>query len=141
MRIAVSTRAFTPAATKAELSPKLLITVASIPIWSPFTRSKPFPAPDNPRKMLPPPMTMPICTPMSWISLICCAYSPSLFSSIPYFFSPMRLSPLSFNRMRLNFAIIVVVLLVCSKVSNNFGYLPLCEKNYDRVCKSVILFR
>lgn len=54
----------------------------------------------------PPPMTIPICTPISCISLICCAYSPRRFSSIPYFFSPIRLSPLSFNRMRLNLAIV-----------------------------------
>lgn len=76
---------------------------------------------------------------MDFLDLLCIFAQPFFVNTV--FFSPMRLSPLSFNRMRLNFAIIVVVLLVCSKVSNNFGYLPLCEKNYDRVCKSVILFR
>ena len=38
---------------------KELITVASIPIWSPVTRSTPSPNPLRPRKMLPPPITMP----------------------------------------------------------------------------------
>ena len=85
---------------------RVLTAVANIPIWSPFTRSKPFDAPLKPRKMLPPPITMPICTPISWISLICCAYSPRRFSSMPYCFSPMRLSPLSFRRILLNLAIV-----------------------------------
>ena len=62
---------FTPSAPRAELNASELMTVAHMPIWSPFTRSKPFCEPDSPRKMLPPPMTMPICTPISLTSLIC----------------------------------------------------------------------
>ena len=121
MRTAVSTRAFTPAATSAELSARLLITVASIPIWSPFTRSNPLLAPLSPRKMFPPPMTIPICTPNSWISLICAAYSARRFSSIPYCFSPIRLSPLSFNKIRLYVAIILKFVVFSDKDNGIWG--------------------
>jgi len=38
-------------ASSAELRASELITVASMPIWSPFTRSKPCDAPLSPRKM------------------------------------------------------------------------------------------
>ena len=123
MRIAVNTRALTPAAPNAELNPKLLITVANIPIWSPFTRSKPLEAPLSPRKIFPPPITIPICTPRSCISLICCAYSPRRFSSIPYCFSPIRLSPLSFSRILLNLAILVCLLVFCKDKNINLFYL------------------
>ena len=60
MRMAVSTLFFTPTAPKADDSASELMTVAHMPIWSPFTRSKPFCEPLKPRKMLPPPITMPI---------------------------------------------------------------------------------
>ena len=75
--MAVITLFFTPMAPNAELSAKELITVAHMPIWSPFTRSKPFCEPLSPRKMLPPPITMPISTPMSCISFIWAAQSAS----------------------------------------------------------------
>ena len=112
IRTAVSTLDLTPVEPSAELNARLLITVASIPIWSPFTRSKPLDAPLSPRNIFPPPMTIPICTPNSWISLICAAYSAKRFSSIPYCFSPIRLSPLNFRRILLYFTIIVLNLLV-----------------------------
>ncbi|CUP14102.1 Uncharacterised protein [Segatella copri] len=60
MRMAVSTLFLTPKASSALLNARELITVAHIPIWSPLTRSKPFWLPLKPRKMLPPPITMPI---------------------------------------------------------------------------------
>ena len=108
MRIAVSTFVFTPSAPSAELSASELMTVAHMPIWSPFTRSKPFDAPLSPRKMLPPPITIPICTPISCTSLICSAYSPRRTGSIPKLCLPMRLSPLSLRRILLNFAMLYV---------------------------------
>ena len=42
MRIAVSTLFFTPTAPRADDRANELMTVAHMPIWSPFTRSKPF---------------------------------------------------------------------------------------------------
>ena len=45
MRIDVSTLAFTPALSNADCNARELIMVASMPIWSPLTRSKPRPAP------------------------------------------------------------------------------------------------
>ena len=83
MRMAVSTWLLTPMAPSAELRARELMTVAHMPIWSPLTRSKPRPAPLSPRKMLPPPMTMLICTPISRACLIWAAYSLSLFTSMP----------------------------------------------------------
>lgn len=53
---------------KAELKAKLLITVANIPMLSPFTRSKPLFVPLSPLKIFPPPMTIPIWIPISAIS-------------------------------------------------------------------------
>ncbi len=73
MRMEVSTLAFTPLSSSADWSASELMIVASMPIWSPFTRSKPFLAPVMPRKMLPPPMTMPICTPAAAAAPICSA--------------------------------------------------------------------
>ena len=115
MRMAVSTRLFTPTAPSAEERARLLMTVAHMPIWSPLTRSKPLPAPESPRKMLPPPMTMPISMPMAWASLICAAYSLRRFVSMPCPCSPIRLSPLSFKRIRLNFIRICSCMVDCRR--------------------------
>ena len=123
--IAVKTWAFCPIFSSAELNAKLLITVASMPIWSPFTRSTPLEIPLNPRNMFPPPMTIPISMPMSAISLICVAYSAILFSSMPYCFSPMSDSPLSFRRILLYrlFIIRFVLLIKQSHLCKNNQFL------------------
>lgn len=73
MRIDVRTLQRTPLSSSADWSASELMTVASMPIWSPFTRSKPRLAPLRPRKMFPPPMTIPICTPDAAASRICSA--------------------------------------------------------------------
>ena len=63
MAIAESTTASTPSLTSEVRSASELMTVASMPMWSPVTRSPPFEATATPRKMLPPPMTTPTSTP------------------------------------------------------------------------------
>ncbi len=100
--MAVSTTAGCPMASRAELSASEFITVASIPIWSPFTRSNPFEAPLSPLKILPPPMTMATSTPLSTACLIWAAYDASRWLSIPYPCSPISDSPESFNNILLN---------------------------------------
>ena len=80
---AVNTWAGCPIDVRAELSASELITVASIPIWSPFTRSNPLAAPCIPRNMLPPPITMAISTPLPAAALICSAYCPRRTGSMP----------------------------------------------------------
>ena len=114
MRIAVNTRALTPAAPNAELNPKLLITVANIPIWSPFTRSNLWKLRSAPGRCFHHPITIPICTPRSCISLICCAYSPRRFFVYTILlFCPSGFRPLSFSRILLNLAILVCLLVFC----------------------------
>ena len=103
MRTAVRTRALTPLASRAELRARELITVASIPIWSPLIRSKPRPAPLSPRKMLPPPITIPTWMPIRVISAICSAYSDRRWSSMPCCLFPISDSPLSLRSILLNF--------------------------------------
>ena len=56
--VAVKTSASTPAERMAIARPRELITVASIPILSPFTLSKPLPTPWRPLNMFPPPITI-----------------------------------------------------------------------------------
>src|SRR5262245_37529882 len=79
------------------------MTVASMPMKSAPTRSIPRALAASPRKMLPPPRTMPTSTPRSRSSRISCATPPMTFSSIPWPASPARISPLSLRRMRRNF--------------------------------------
>src|SRR3954468_11279375 len=57
---------------------------------------------ETPRKMFPPPMTMPISTPSSMTSRTSCATCSRILGAMPYFASPMSASPLSLSRMRLN---------------------------------------
>src|SRR6195256_2841229 len=57
---------------------------------------------ETPRKMLPPPITMPTSTPISTTSRTSCAICCSVLGEMPYFPSPISASPLSFSRMRLN---------------------------------------
>src|SRR5437588_3188045 len=60
--MAVWTRVGWPTSSRASCKARALITVASIPILSAVARSIPREAPFSPRKMLPPPTTMAICT-------------------------------------------------------------------------------
>src|SRR5438067_185045 len=57
---------------------------------------------DTPRKMFPPPMTIPTSTPSSMTSRTSCATCSRIFGEMPYFASPISASPLSLSRMRLN---------------------------------------
>src|SRR5262245_48985820 len=52
--------------------------------------------------MLPPPMTMPTWTPSSMTSRISSATCSSTLGEMPYLLSPIRASPESFSKMRLN---------------------------------------
>ena len=101
MFMALCRRVGTSSFSRALCRARPFITVASIPIWSPCTRSIPLLAPARPRKMLPPPITMATCTPLSVICFISWAYSFRRMGSIPYCCSPIRASPESFNRILL----------------------------------------
>ena len=57
--------------------------------------------PATPRKMLPPPITIAICTPASTTSFTSAAMRVSVGGWMPYFPSPIRASPESLRRMRL----------------------------------------
>ena len=57
-------------------------------------------APAMPRKMLPPPMTTPTCTPIRLTSAISPTMRDTTSRLMPYASSPIRASPESFNRMR-----------------------------------------
>ena len=63
MEIADSTTESMPSLRSEVASASELMTVASMPMWSPVTRSPPLEATATPRKMLPPPMTTPTSTP------------------------------------------------------------------------------
>src|SRR5207245_6657465 len=65
-------------------------------------RSMPSVLADTPRKMFPPPMTMPTSTPIPTMSRTSWAICCKVLGEIPYFPSPINASPLSFRRMRLN---------------------------------------
>ena len=99
--MAVITRVGTPIDSSAFIIASALMIVASIPIESPVTRFTPFPAPVSPRKMLPPPRTMPTSTPIAWIFLMRSAMKARFFGSMH---SPVDLlpstSPDNFSRIR-----------------------------------------
>jgi hypothetical protein len=71
MLTAVWTCAGMPALTRASFNARAFITVASMPIESAVARSMPDRAPVAPRNRLPPPTTMPTCTPRATTSSIC----------------------------------------------------------------------
>src|SRR4029079_8179664 len=54
----------------------------------------------SPRNMLPPPTTMPICTPPAWTSATWRAMNAQNAGSTPYWRSPRRASPDSLSRTR-----------------------------------------
>src|ERR1700760_3295559 len=58
---------------------------------------------ETPRKMLPPPMTMPTSTPSSMTSFTSEAICCNVLGAMPYLPSPISASPLSLRRMCLNF--------------------------------------
>jgi hypothetical protein len=68
--MALITRAMPPRFSIASCIASAFITVASMPMWSPVTRSMPAAASPAPRKMLPPPMTTPIWMPARCTSMI-----------------------------------------------------------------------
>ena len=98
----VITRVGTPIVSSAFIIASPLMIVASIPIESPTTRFTPFFAPERPRKMLPPPSTIPTSHPSAWIfrtrSAMKARRSASIQSPFSRFFST---SPESLSRMRL----------------------------------------
>jgi hypothetical protein len=63
MATAVCTRVSTPSFSSASWRARALITVASIPMWSAEERSIPAADGELPRKMFPPPTTIPISVP------------------------------------------------------------------------------
>jgi hypothetical protein len=83
MRIADITRACAPTDSSASCIARLFMTVASMPMWSPVTRSMPARARPAPRKMLPPPMTTATCTPSACSSWISSAMRRSIAGSMP----------------------------------------------------------
>ena len=83
MAIADSTTASSPLLTSDVRRASELITVASMPIWSPVTRSPPREATATPRKMLPPPITMATCTPRSTACLTSAAIRSATETSMP----------------------------------------------------------
>ena len=99
--IEVITRVGTPIDSSAFIIASALMIVASMPIESPVTRLTPFPAPVSPRKMLPPPRTMPTSTPIAWIFFMRSAMKARFFGSMH---SPVALlpstSPESFSSIR-----------------------------------------
>src|SRR5262249_20193739 len=102
--IADSTRVNRPRFSSACCSDRLLMTVASMPMWSAATRSMPRALPARPRKMLPPPSTMPICTPSACTSRTSSASVDRMSSSMPCPASPASSSPESLSRMRCGLA-------------------------------------
>ena len=104
--IAVMTRVGTPIDSSAFIIASALMIVASMPIESPVTRLTPWPAPVRPRKMLPPPRTMPTSQPIAWIFFTRAAMNASFFGSMhsPVSLSP-RTSPESFRRIRRYFSL------------------------------------
>src|SRR6185503_6806064 len=101
--IADMTRVYSPRFSSACCIDRLLITVASMPMWSAATRSIPRALPASPRKMLPPPSTMPTCTPNACTSPTSSAMRESTCSSMPCPASPASSSPESLSRMRCGF--------------------------------------
>src|SRR5205814_1511924 len=65
-------------------------------------RSMPSVEAETPRKMFPPPMTMPTSTPISMTSRTSCAICWRMRGEMPYLLSPISASPLNLRRMRLN---------------------------------------
>src|SRR5262245_41749546 len=94
------TRVWMPRRSRKCWSARLLMTVASMPMWSAATRSMPRPLAASPRKLFPPPTTIPICTPIACTTRISSASLPMTCASMPWPRSPARISPLSFNRSR-----------------------------------------
>src|SRR5471032_2608232 len=86
---------------QASESARELMTVASMPMWSPVTRSMLRAAAATPRKMLPPPTTTPISTPAAVTSATSRARAFTRSASIPKVAVSAKASPLSLSRMRL----------------------------------------
>ena len=98
MVMEVNTSVSTPSCSSLSETASAFITVASIPILSARVRSI-LPL-ERPRQKLPPPTTMPICTPRSWAFFTPPQIASMVGSSKPVPFSPPRASPLIFRRIR-----------------------------------------
>src|SRR5436190_7331672 len=94
------TRVATSMCSSASCRASELMTVASMPIWSAVTRSMVRAAAATPRKILPPPTTMPSCTPARTTSATSVASCRTRSASMPNVAAPAITSPLSFSRMR-----------------------------------------
>src|SRR5690349_9904747 len=95
------TRVCVPICSSASCNARELMTVASMPMWSAATRSIFRSLAEMPRKMLPPPTTMPTCTPARTTSEISWASSFTRSALMPKAVPPASDSPLSLSRMRL----------------------------------------
>src|SRR6516164_313998 len=99
--MAVTTRVWEPDRSRASCSARALMTVASMPMWSPTTRSKPAAEATTPRIKFPPPITMATSTPSLPISWTSSAMRAVTLGSTPKPWFPRRASPLSFSSTRL----------------------------------------
>ncbi len=97
---AVMTRVWIVRFSIASWSASPLMTVASIPMLSPVTRSIPCVAAETPRMMLPPPITIAISTPRRATSATSSAMRATTAGSMPNAWPPRRASPDSFSRIR-----------------------------------------
>src|SRR5690606_16689555 len=100
MAMAESTTASTPIFTSEVRKARELMTVASMPMWSPVTRSPPLDATATPRKMFPPPMTTPTSTPSVRASAMSAAIRSTTETSMPKCCLPIRASPDALSRTR-----------------------------------------
>src|SRR5712691_7663704 len=103
--IADMTRVNRPSFSSACCNARLLMTVASMPMWSAATRSMPRVLADRPRKMLPPPSTTPTWMPSACTSLTSSASPARISSAMPCPASPASSSPDSLSRMRCGLAL------------------------------------
>src|SRR3569833_3054273 len=94
------TRAYMPSPSSASCIAREFMSVASMPMWSAATRAMPARARPAPRKMLPPPITTAVCTPICTISWSSPAIRLRTAGSTPYSTAPSSASPDSFTRMR-----------------------------------------
>src|SRR3954454_20823097 len=128
MVIADVTRVYAPRRSRASCSASALITVASMPMWSPATRSIPSVAAVTPRKMLPPPMTMAISTPIFCTPQISSAMSERVPGSMPVRRSLMSASPERLRRTRLYLgrpASVMARTLPCRATASGARFAPL----------------
>ncbi len=57
--------------------------------------------------MLPPPVAVPVYAPVSYVSLVYSTCSTEHFSSVPWHYSPVELSPLDLEEVLLGFTVLL----------------------------------